>query len=226
MKMYYTSNYGDVNLEQVENNVKLKTTSLTLLEEKLIKQLLTKYEDKISDLEDSDSSLENKEFTIQNTMLSDVHKVMTKTLKKDKPILTALKFKDGKIEVTEELKNKDAEAAITGVTVERPRRHCPVPSLMETEFLSSQVLKEFLTNQQLKDFEVHRQIVCKGNYSGKNYLITSRWSPKIKLYGSIYDLATNELICANCKELPPSEEILSLKLILEFREREFLSDIL
>ncbi len=224
MKMYYTSNYGDVNIEQIGDNVILKTTSLTTIEEKLIKHLLTKYEDKILELKDTDGSLENKEFTIQNIKLADVHKVMTKILKKDKPILTALKFKDGKIEVTEELKDKDTEEAITGATVEKPHRHCPVPSFMETEFRASQVLKEFLTDQQLKDFEHHRQIVCKGNYSGKNYLITSRWSPKISTYGQIFDLVTNELICANCNELPPSEELLSLKLMIEHKEREFIQE--
>ena len=226
MKMYYTSNYGDVNIQQVEHNVVIETTSLTIAEETLMKEILNKYKDKIPEFTESDISVENRKFTIENVRFTDVHKTFTKILKKNKPTITALKFKDGKIEVTEELKDKDAEKADKGATVEKPHRHCPIPSLMETEFRASQVLKEFLTEQQIKDFEEHKQFVSKGNYSGRSYLITSRWSPKIKLYGQIYDLVTGEIICANCNELAPAEEMLSIKLMIEFKEKEFFGDIL
>lgn len=224
MKMYYTSNYGDVNIEQLENNVVIETTALTTTEESLLKEILKKYKGKIPEFTESDTSIENRKFTIENVKFADVHKTFTKILKKNKPTITALKFKDGRIEVTEELKDKDAEEATTGATVNKPRRHCPIPSFQTTEFRASNVLKEFLTEQQLQDFEQHRQFIVKGNYTGRKYLITSRWSQKIKTYGQIYDLSTNELICANCNELPPSEEMLSLKLILEYREREFMGN--
>lgn len=222
--MHYTTNYGDVSLLQVKDNVIIETTSLTTIEESLIKEILKKYKDKLAPLDDIDGSLENRKFTIENVKFTDVHKTFTKVLKKDKPTITALKFKDGRIEVKEELKDKDTKDATTGATVEKPRKHCPVPTFQTTEFRASQVLKEFLTEQQMKDFDQYKQIIVKGSYTGRKYLITSRWSPEISKYGHVFDTSTNELICANCDELPPSEEILSLKLILEFREREFLGN--
>lgn len=239
MKVYFVSEFGDISIEQDEKNEKniiLKTTDLTPTEEKVIREILNKYRiDKIRCIENEKEikidekgivepkSLENIIITLENIKIEDIHKFMKKKLKKDKPVLTALKFKNGKIELIEELKsigtgNNEIDKV---VTVEEPRRGCPMPEMLNSEIRASTVLNEFLTERQKLDFEKFRQIVCIGNCSRKPYLITSRWSPEVVKVGQLYDIVDNKVICANCMEIPPSEEILSLKLMIEFKEKEF-----
>jgi hypothetical protein len=134
--------------------------------------------------------------------------------------LTCVKYKDGKIECVEELKSDtDAE---TGVTVEKPHRGCPMPSIIDGEVRASIVLKEFLSEKQFSDFNRFRQFVTIGCHSGKPYLVTSRWCNEVLKWGQLYDVVEKRVICANCMELLPSEELLSLKLMIEFKENEFM----
>lgn len=217
MKIYFTTNWGDISIEtDVENkeNVLLKTTELSSNEKSIVKAILKEYDIF------PENGIDNQIFTLEKRKIGDVHKIMKNFLKKDKPTLTAIKYKDGKIECVEEIKND--ENAETGVTVEKPERGCPMPSVIEGEVRASIVLKEFLSEKQMTDFGRYRQFVSIGGYSSKPYLITSRWCDKVVKVGQLYNVVEKRVICANCMELLPSEEMLSLKLMIEFKEREFL----
>lgn len=217
MKIYFTTVWGDISIENsIENkeDVIIKTTELSSKEKDIIKALLKEYDIF------PENGLDNQIFVIEKRKIEDVHKTMKKFLKKDKPTLTAIKYKDGKIECVEEIKN--TEVLETGTTVDKPHRGCPMPSVIEGEVRASKVLKEFLTEKQMSDFEKYRQFVSIGGHSGKPYLLTSRWSPEVRKMGQLYDVVEKRVICANCMELLPSEEMLSLKLMIEFKEGEFL----
>ena len=216
MKIYFTTYWGDISIEvskENRENIFLKTTELSPDEKVIVKAILKEYDIF------PEKGIATQIFTLEKRKIEDVHGIMKKLLKKDKPTLTAIKYKDGKIECVEEIKND--EEAETGVTVEKPHRGCPMPSVIEGEVRASIVLKEFLTEKQMSDFERYRQFVSIGGYSNKPYLITSRWCDKVVVVGQLYDVVEKRVICANCMELLPSEEMLSLKLMIEFKEREF-----
>lgn len=218
MKMYFTSMYGDISIEvsaENKDSTLLRTTELGEVEKNIVKEILKEYDIF------PEKGLDNQIFTIEKRKIEDVHKVMKKLLKKDRPTLTAIKYKDGKIECIEELQPKHTESE-TGVTVDRPRRGCPMPEVLKTEIRASKVLKEFLSKIQLSDYNKHLQFVSIGGYSEKPYLVTSRWCENVTKYGQLYDIADHRVICANCWEIPPSEELLSLKLMIEHKEKEFI----
>jgi hypothetical protein len=219
MKMYYVTTFGDISIEQTEDKeIKLTTSNLTYGERRLVREILKEY--KIDTKEDAE--IENGSFVIAEKTagktIEDVHKFMKKKLKKNKATITALKFKDGSIEISEEIKQE----AETGAIVEKPSRGCPMPVAIAGEIRASVVLKEFLSDKQNDDFEKHLQFVSKGNYTGIPYLITSRWTKSVEKWGQVYDTVNKKTICANCMELPPSEEMLSLKLMIEHKEKEFI----
>lgn len=218
MKMYFTTTFGDVSVElnKEDKTVVLKTTDLSEGEKDLLREILKEYNIF------PEEGFENKSFVIDNKKIEDVYKFMKKKLKKDRPTLTAIKYVDGRIECVEELKEVDAETAATGAVVERPRKGCPMPVVLRSEIRASNVLREFLSNKQMTDFNKYLQFVSIGNYSKKPYLVTSRWSERVTEYGQLYDIVEKRIICANCMEIPPSEELLSLKLMIEFKEKEFI----
>lgn len=221
MKIYFTATYGDISIEsnKESKSVVLKTTDLSEGEKNLLKEILKEYNIF------PEEGLENKSFVIDNKKVEDVYKFMKKKLKKDRPTLTAIKYADGKIECIEELDKELTEKAETAAVVEKPRRGCPMPTVFKSEIRASAVLKEFLSNKQMTDFNKHLQFVSKGNWSEKPYLVTSRWNEKVTEYGQLYDIVEKRVVCANCLEIPPSEEMLSLKLMIEFKEKEFVGQV-
>jgi len=221
MKVYFPSTFGDLNIEQNEKNVILSTVDLTITEEIVLKEIVKKfYHEKAKEPTD----YENTKIILSNTKLEDVHKFMVKKLKKNKPTLTAIKLKDGKLELVDEIKPEHKEKADKAVTTQKPPRGCPMPEMtLQKEVRASTVLKEFLTPQQIEDFDNHKSFISIGNYTHHPYLIMSRWNPKIEKFGQVYDLVDKHRVCTSCKEIPPSEEMLSMKLSVELNELDFLN---
>lgn len=226
MKIYFPSTFGDINIKTEGSHcqhVILTTTNLTVSEEETLKEILKKFKSKVIKYDDI-LKYENEVFEISHTKIEDVHKFMIKKLKKNKATLTAIKLKDGKLELVDEIKPEHKEKADKGVTTEKPRRGCPMPSVTEQkEVRASEVLKEFLTQQQIDDFNKYRSFISIGNYTHHPYLVTSRWSPKVEEFGQVYDLVHKHRVCTSCKEIPPSEEMLSMKLSVELNEYEFIN---
>lgn len=212
-KLYFPTNWGDVSITEEEGKTVVETTELTTLEELQVTELLKQYGEAIPE------KLENQRIKIDKT-LSDVHKKLKGLLKKGKSTLTAIKLKDGTMELVEEIDKKEFEKA---VTVEKPKKGCTLPTITEKkEELASKVLSEFLTPAQLADYEKEGMFIAKGNHTKLPYLITQRWNPQVTRFGKLYDIVHQRSICENCEKIPPSEEMLSLKLSVELNEYEFL----
>jgi hypothetical protein len=111
----------------------------------------------------------------------------------------------------------------TGVQVKMPPRGCPMPTFLELrERKARQVVEKFLAPRQLADFRVHGAFISIGSNTGKPYRITSRWAPSVEKYGVLYDIKAGFDICAQNKDVPPSEEVLGMKFAIEAFENEFL----
>lgn len=222
MKAYFPSTFGDINIEQDNKNVVLTTVDMTVHEEETLKEIIKKfYHEKAKE---PPTKYENTKIILSNTKLEDVHKFMIKKLKKNKATLTAIKLKGGKLELVDEIKPEHEEKAKSAVTTEKPRRGCPMPEMtLQKEVRASEVLKEFLTQQQIEDFDNHKSFISVGNHTHHPYLITSRWSEKVETYGQVFDLINKHSVCTSCNEIPPSEEMLAMKLSVELNELEFLN---
>lgn len=162
-----------------------------------------------------------------------------------KPIertITAVKFSDGKLEVINQAKSKEIEAAIqkaeaeeavdnkrskaaratrgaaAAASVARPTTCCPncVPGSIER---ASEALLAFLTDEQHERWAAERSVVVEGNLTGHRYLLSHRHSPRaIQQTKICYDLDDRAILHFHQNEVPPEEEILAAKLVLEHRE--------
>ncbi len=103
------------------------------------------------------------------------------------------------------------------VTVERPGRGCPPPEAARRR--ASEVLTAFSTARQISTFVRKGWMLVRGGSSGKPYQIFHRdLAHRLGLGHTILDLERQVEVCAWDDELPPEEEVLSLKLGLEHRE--------
>ncbi|MBU0777702.1 hypothetical protein KKF82_05550 [Patescibacteria group bacterium] len=217
MKAYFVSNFGDISIEQKGNDVEVVTKDLTVHEEKVLNEVIVSYYGLTFDV------LDNQTFSLKNVKISDIHKKMKKALKKEKPTLTAIKLKDGTLELINELTEEDSKKATDSVTVDKPKRGCPMSEVTRRKEINAQiVLEKFLSTQQLTDFENRRSFISNGNWSNNPYMITSRWSDLVVKYGQVYDIVNKSKVCTSCSYIPPAEEMLSMKLSIELNEKNFL----
>lgn len=149
---------------------------------------------------------------------------LVKVVKPKDRTLTAVSFKNGKLEVAETnaletlvaKAETDPEAKV--VSVARPTPCCPkceagaiVPA--------RDVLLSFLNEREHADWAEHRAIIVTGGSSGHRYLLAHRHSKTAERLGKIcYDLEEKFVLHFHATDVPPEEEILAAKLILEHRE--------
>jgi hypothetical protein len=149
---------------------------------------------------------------------------LVKIVKPKDRTLTAVAFKDGKFEVAEtgglatlvaKAKKEDATAA---VSVARPTPCCPrceVGAIAP----ASEVLQTFLSPEEHETWAKHRAIMVTGGMSGHQYLLAHRHTRTAALLGKIcYDVDDRFVLHFHDSSVPPEEEILAAKLILEHRE--------
>jgi hypothetical protein len=138
--------------------------------------------------------------------------------------LTAVSFKDGKLEVAETgaietvITRAESDPESKAVSVARPTPCCPscVPGSVE---MASEVLLSFLSPQEHADWAKHRAIMVTGGRSGHRYLIAHRHSRTAVLNKKIcYDVDDHCVLHFHDWTVPPEEEVLATKLILEHRE--------
>lgn len=168
-----------------------------------------------------------------------VEKLLATSMKRGRKLLTAVVFKNGKIEElhrTEKegevralaVKAKDAVVegarAVAAVTVASPALSCPVPEFERAQVRATRVLRTFLTPRQLEDFERTQQFLVVGADSGHRYILTSRQaSPAVldKVGGrSVYDCTRGYAVCVHDWTVPAAEELLELALFLQMPGRE------
>jgi hypothetical protein len=149
---------------------------------------------------------------------------LVKIVKPKDRTLTAVSFKNGKLEVAEsdglttlvaKAENDDQAKA---VSVSRPTPCCPKCEVGAVA-PARDVLLAFLNEQEHADWAEHRAIIVRGGLSGHRYLLAHRKTPTAARLGKIcYDLDQHFVLHFHATDLPPEEEILAAKLILEHRE--------
>lgn len=214
MQVYIPSYLGDVSLSTEGDNTVLMFDKLTPLEQKAIDKFLKHY--KMT----REGSAAGKKLI--PATLAVAHKQFINVFRAGKPVLNAVKTKDGKLEIVQEFTAKEGE----GVTVEKPPRGCPVPVWEQKEAKAIQVLQRFLLPQQLKDFMTQRAFIAQGNYSGLPYLLTSRWNPSCVATGVLWSLPGRQTVCASLLNVPPAEELLAMKISVECDELNFVGSTL
>jgi hypothetical protein len=106
----------------------------------------------------------------------------------------------------------------TAVSVQRPTPSCP-QCVLGAVSRASEVLLSFLTPAQHETWAKHRYIVVRGGITGHDYMLAHRHSPIAVKVGRIcFDLDDEYVVHFHDNSVPPEEEVLAAKLILEHRE--------
>lgn len=159
-----------------------------------------------------------------NASLEKVGPLAADVLRPGKAVLTAVRFKDGMVETTsgprEELEKlvagpQEAEAA---ATVKRHTPCCPrcIPGAVEP---ATEALLAFLTPEQHEAWARGRNFSVVGGLSGHEYLLSHRHGELARRYGRIcLDLDDGVILHFHDWTVPPEEEVLAAKLILEHQE--------
>jgi hypothetical protein len=142
---------------------------------------------------------------------------------KDRTI-TALKFSGGEMKIAEtaDLKELAKEAmkpeAKAAASVSRPTPCCPQcePGSIGP---ATEVLLSFLDDKEHDNWAKHRALLVHGGMSGNRYIVAHRHSRLARKFGRIcYDLDARVVVHFFDWSVPPEEEVLATKLILEHRE--------
>lgn len=152
-----------------------------------------------------------------------VAKALSKLLKPNRTIVSAVTFKNGTMEEIKEassstpyrtLAKEEPEAA---TSVAAPVRGCPPPDFSQAEIRAQRVLATFLTDEQLDDFRRHQKFISIGQTSGHRYMVTSRHARDqlVTYTRSLYDLELQLPVCAHDHEVPAAEELLGFHVLLQ-----------
>lgn len=134
---------------------------------------------------------------------------------KDRTI-TAVTYEDGEIRVGE--KEAPTEKAKVAATVTRPTPCCPQCEVGAVD-RASECLLEFLNEEEHASWMEHRRIVVEGGITGHRYVLAHRRSPTAARIGRMcFDLDDGAVVHFHDNSVPPEEEVLAAKLILQHRE--------
>lgn len=144
--------------------------------------------------------------------------------KRTKGLLTAVVSKAGKVEAEIEgdasralalVEKKEATAA---TTVRRPTLCCPLPQ-PGPDVRATEVLHTFCSPSQRVEYDSKGLLHCYGGLSGRLYEIAHRHHPRAVERGKIiWDVEGEHVLHAYDWSVPPAEEVLVMKLTLEYAE--------
>jgi hypothetical protein len=166
--------------------------------------------------------------------LSKASKILIKLTRPKKQTLTAVSFSDGKLSLIEGADDaaveKVAEAVEKATATETPAQPAkaasvrrPTPCCPDCEVGSvapaSEVLLSFLSEEEHETWARDRAIIVTGGLTGHRYILAHRQS-LIAAYNTrmCFDLDDGEVLHFHDNSVPPEEEVLAAKLILEHRE--------
>ncbi len=147
--------------------------------------------------------------------------------------ITAVRFENGQLRVTEDARSAvlappppptptptpaPTPKPVSAVSVARPTPCCPlcVPGSIGP---AREVLLEFLTPAQHAQWARDRAILVRGGTSGHRYVLAHRGTERARRQTKIcFDLDDGVVIHFYDWSVPPEEEVLGAKLILEHRE--------
>ena len=149
--------------------------------------------------------------------------------------LTAVKFSSGKMEVVEGATSKSLRAIedalararkeedpkkpeAKAASVKRPTPCCPqcMPGAIGP---ASEVLLSFLSPEQHEQWARERAILVNGHLSGHRYILAHRHSEIAQKVGRIcFDVDDGRVVHFHDWSVPPEEEVLAAKLVMEHAE--------
>lgn len=159
--------------------------------------------------------------------LEKVGPIASAIMRPGKQVLTAVRFRDGQVETVSgqepealaQLAAKGTEKeAPAAATVKRPTPSCPscIPGSIEP---ATEALLAFLTDEQHESWARERSVMVQGGLSGHHYLLSHRHSEFAQQCGRMcFDLDDRFVVHFHDWSVPPEEEVLAAKLILEHRE--------
>lgn len=238
---YLPTMYGDVRLTAQGKETEVEWEGLSPSEEQAMKALCKKFKVTPPDF----ASIPRGSIW----MKSDIEKVeatLASAMKKGRKLLSAVVFKNGRIEEIHRGEEADekrdpyrepaagapeppppaalAEVPKAAVTVPQPTIGCPCPEFERADLRATRVLRAFLTPPQLEDFERTQSFIVEGGDTGRRYLLTSRQAPRDRLAKvdgrSVFDLSGGYPVCVHDWTVPAAEELLELKLFLEIPGKE------
>lgn len=239
MKLYLPSWNGDFRLEaDGVGMTRLVVHEPTPHEQKILGEFLRQAESKgwvsHNALDQGDHPYRGRREISISAPLSKVSKVLIKLARPAKQTLTAVSFSDGRLSViegaddaaVEKISDAVAKAAATetpetpakAASVKRPTPCCPD---CEVGAISpaSEVLLAFLNADEHASWSRDRSIVVTGGLTGHRYVLAHRQSA-VAAYNTrmCFDLDDGQVLHFHDNSVPPEEEVLAAKLILEHRE--------
>ena len=164
-------------------------------------------------------------FVIEKS-LAKVGPMLVRTMKPKDRTITAVRYENGALDVasTGEDLDKLAEKAAADKTakaiasVSRPTPSCP-QCTVDAVGPASEVLLSFLDEKEHANWATSRAIIVRGGQTGFRYLLAHRNTPLAARIGRIcYDIDNRAVVHFHDRMVPPEEEVLAAKLILEHRE--------
>jgi hypothetical protein len=239
MKIYLPSWNGDMRLTSTDDQESLLALTAPTPQERMIVGDFLRHAakeqwwDGVPPVKGKPYEGDKLEIKLQATLAKASKALITFSRPKDRT-LTAVKFSGGKLEIIEgatatalaavedtidkakksETKEDEAKAA----SVKRPTPSCPncMPGAIGP---ASEVLLSFLTPKQHEDWARERAIMVEGHLSGHRYIIAHRHSELGQKIGRIcYDTDDSGVMHFHDWSVPPEEEVLSAKLIMEHAE--------
>lgn len=237
MKIYVPSWNGDFRLEDDgKGNTRLILHRPTPLERKIVGKLLHEAGNKNWTEKRPETSYEGKDDEVPTLMapLAKTSKLLIKLTRPKRQTLTAVSFSDGKLSVIEGADDKaltKIEEAVSlaasteepakpakAASVRRPTPCCP-QCVAGSVAPASEVLLQFLGPEEHASWARERAIVVTGGLTGHRYLLAHRRSQIAEVNRKMcYDLDDGDILHFHDNAVPPEEEVLAAKLILEHRE--------
>lgn len=172
------------------------------------------------------------EFVI-DAPLEEVGPMAAKIMRPGPAVLTAVRLVNGQVITSSESEadlaalakdlaekaEKDAQkAAKAAATVKRPTPCCP-RCVHGSVGPAREVLLAFLDEHEHETWAHDRTLVVEGGLSGHRYLLAHRHTPTARRIGRVcFDLDDEAVVHFHDWTVPPEEEILAAKIILEHRE--------
>jgi hypothetical protein len=225
IRWYIPSLYGDIRLTAQGDQTEIEWEGLTPTEAAALQSIGQKFQ-----LPEGERGT-----LIVAKPIAKIESALASAMKRGRKLLSAVVFKNGRIEEVHRTPLGDVPAASVpaaivaaepkaAVTVAQPTIGCPVPEFERAEVRATRVLREFLSGQQLDDFERTQSFLVVGADTGHKYILTSRHAPKERLDRvdgrSVFDVDEGGSVCVHDWLVPAAEELLELKLFLETPGRE------
>ena len=235
MKIYLPSWNGDFRLEDDgKGGSRLVVHKPTPHEQKTIEEFLCQAGAKGWHLGPPPSFGQGTSEVAISAPLSKASKILIKLARPKEQTLTAVSFSDGKMSVIEgadepaaekiaetiekAAATEDPEKPAKAASVKRPTPCCPVCEVGSVA-PASEVLLAFLSEEEHETWARDRAIVVTGGLTGHRYVLAHRQSP-IAAYNTkmCFDVDDGQILHFHDNSVPPEEEVLAAKLILEHRE--------